>query len=209
MRLTWFVAVPATVLCVVMAEPLVVLLFQRGVFDATSAHETARALMAQGSGIFLVAGVRQLVSAYYALGDTRTPVLVAAIDLCAFVLAAWLLRGPLGHVGVSAGVTVASAVQMLLLWVLLRRHLSELKTREILGSLARTAVAALGAGVLAHLARTPMRAHHLSLAFQAIFGAPLFCATFVVLALALGSPELKMLRPLFSKIARGRARTSR
>src|SRR6185503_16003924 len=55
MRLTLFVA---------LAEPLVVLIFQRGEFDATSSHETAKALAAQGLGIWTVAAVRQLVSVY-------------------------------------------------------------------------------------------------------------------------------------------------
>jgi putative peptidoglycan lipid II flippase len=67
MRLTLFVSIAATALFVGLAEPLVVLLFQRGEFDAESARETARALMAQGAGIWLVASVRQLTSTYYAL----------------------------------------------------------------------------------------------------------------------------------------------
>ncbi len=148
MRLTLFVAITATALLVGLARPIVVLLFQRGEFDAESVNGTARALMAQGLGIWLVAAVRQLVSVYYALGDTRTPVAVAAADLCVFVLLALLLRGPFGHVGVGLAVTGSSAVQMLLLWWCLRSKLPLLHTREILGSAARTLVSAL-AGVAA------------------------------------------------------------
>ncbi|HEV8549136.1 MAG TPA: murein biosynthesis integral membrane protein MurJ, partial [Polyangiaceae bacterium] len=83
MRLALFAAIPATALFVGLAEPLVVLLFQRGEFDSVSARETANALVAQGAGVWLVSAVRQLLSLYYALGDTRTPVLVAATDLVA------------------------------------------------------------------------------------------------------------------------------
>src|SRR5260221_11668819 len=148
MRLTLFVAVTATALLVGLAEPIVMLLFQRGQFDAESVRGTSRALMAQGLGIWLVAAVRQLVSVFYALGDTRTPVAVAAADLCVFVVLALLLRGPLGHVGVGLAVTGSSAVQMLLLWRALGHKLDSLHMREILGSALRTLLAAACGGAV-------------------------------------------------------------
>ncbi|HEY5958070.1 MAG TPA: murein biosynthesis integral membrane protein MurJ, partial [Polyangiaceae bacterium] len=123
MRLTLFVAIPSTVAVVALAHPLTILIFERGQFDATSARETARALVAQGAGIWMVAAVRQLVSVYYAFGDTKTPVRVAAIDLLVFIGLAWTLRGPFGHVGVSAAVTGASLMQMCLLLLHLRKLL--------------------------------------------------------------------------------------
>jgi putative peptidoglycan lipid II flippase len=191
MRLALFVAIPATALCVTLAEPLVVLLFQRGAFDATSAHETARALVAQGSGIWLVACVRQLVSVYYAIGDTRTPVVVAALDLAAFVASALLLRGPLGHAGVSLAVTIASGAQAVLLWVGLRRHLEDLRTREIFGSLLRTlGAAACGAGA-AYAVAFALRERGVGAALQAVVGAPSFVAVFLGSAIVLKSPELR------------------
>ena len=194
MRVTLFVALTATALLVGLAEPLVVLLFQRGQFDAESVHGTARALMAQGLGIWLVAGVRQLVSVYYALGDTRTPVAVAAADLCVFVVLALLLRGHLGHVGVGLAVTGSSAVQMLLLWRLLARKLPSLHTREILSSALRTLLAA-ACGVLvgASVARW-LRPHGpggaIARALPGLLGSAAFLAAFVVVAYLIRSPEL-------------------
>lgn len=195
LRLASFVAIPATLLYVSLAEPLVVLLFQRGAFDATSAHETARALVAQGSGIWLVAAVRQLVAVYYALGDTRTPVVVAALDLAAFVVAAWLLRGPLGHAGVSAAVSISSAVQALLLWVFLQRRLESLPKREILVSLLRTTAAALAGALAAWLARAMLRGVGVGFALQAILGVAAFAVVFLCAAWALRSPELSAIVP--------------
>jgi putative peptidoglycan lipid II flippase len=91
--------------------------------------------------------VRQLLPVYYALGDTRTPVIVSAIDLCAFIGIALALRGPLGHVGIGYAVSGSSAVQMLLLWVLLRRRLADLRLGEIAASVARTALASIVAAI--------------------------------------------------------------
>lgn len=150
MRLALFVGIAATALFVGLAQPLVVLIFERGAFGPVAAHQTALALMALGSGIWIVAAVRQLVAVYYALGDTRTPVIVSGIDLCAFIGLALWLRGPLGHVGVSVAVTGSAFVQMLLLWVLLRRRLADTRFLEIAGAAGRTLLCvapALAAGI--------------------------------------------------------------
>lgn len=135
-RLSLFVGLGASAILVGVAEPIVRLLFERGEFDSVATEETARALTAQGAGIVLVALVRQLTSVYFALGDTRTPVVVASLDLIAFVVAATLLSRSFGHVGVSAAVTCASFVQMLLLWVFLGRKV-DLPSRQILSALSR------------------------------------------------------------------------
>src|ERR1019366_5437667 len=93
MCLAMFVALPASVALVSIGEPLVVAVF-----------ETARALFWQGGAIWRVAAVRQIVPAFYALGDTRPPAVVSAIDLMAFIALAVTLKGPMGHVGISIAV---------------------------------------------------------------------------------------------------------
>lgn len=147
MRLSFFVAIPASVASIALAEPLVRTLFERGAFDALSTRETARALVLQGAAIWTVAAVRQLVPVFHALADTRTPVVVSAIDLVAFIVLALVLRGPMGHVGVSAAVFGSSLVQMGLLWYALTKKLPDPRTREILASAGRTLGASLVAGV--------------------------------------------------------------
>ena len=193
MRLTLFVSIAATAMFVGLAEPLVVLLFQRGEFDAQSARETGRALIAQGAGIWLVASVRQLTSTYYALGDTRTPVIVAAVDLCAFIGLALLLRSSLGHVGIGLAVTGASLVQAGLLWVWLGKRLPCLRLAEIGLSAGKTLLAA-GAGAVVGRwvagAVSGAGTGALSLAMPGALGALAFLATFLVLAWGLRSDEL-------------------
>jgi putative peptidoglycan lipid II flippase len=194
MRLALFVAIPATALCVSLAEPLVMLLFQRGAFDAEATHQTGRALLAQGLGIWTVAGVRQLVAAYYALGDTRTPVVVAALDLCVFIALALGLRGWLGHVGISAAVTGASLAQFSLLWWWLGKHLPS----RHLGEVGSSALRVLGASVLGAVAglgtvRLLGIGPHASAALRLVpglAGASAFVGAFFVGAFLLRSPEL-------------------
>ena len=187
MRLALFVAIPCSVALAALGEPIVRCLFERGAFDALASRETARALVWQGGAVWTVAVVRQLLPVYYALGDTRTPVIVSAIDLVAFIALALWLRGPMGQAGISAAVAGSSAVQMALLVVLLRGKLGGLEAGEILGSVARTLGASLLAVVCAYsVARLIMFSHVIpGLAAMLVFG-----AVFLVVVWALRSAEL-------------------
>ena len=194
MRLALFVALPAATLFVVLAEPIVVLIFQRGEFDRIAAVQTARALQAQGLGIWMVAAVRQLVAVYYAVGDTRSPVIVSAIDLVVFVVLALSLRGPLGHVGVSLAVTGASAAQVLLLWILIGRHLPQRHARDIGSSFVRTLAASViagGAGLAIARGLEPfLMAGALARLVPGLVATFGFALTFLVTAWLVRSPEL-------------------
>ena len=209
MRLALFVAIPATALFVGLAEPLVVLLFQRGEFDHEAARQTAAALVAQGSGVWLVAAVRQLLAVYYAVGDTRTPVYVAATDLVAFIVLALVLRGPLGHVGVGWAVSGSSAVQAGLLWLLLLKKVPTVAGQGIAGSVLRVAAASSAAVIAGRfvafaLDRGP-QAGVVARALPGLFGAAAFGVTFLAVAFLLKSPELVTLREeIRRKLARRR-----
>lgn len=180
--LAMFVAVPASALLVVLGEPVVALLFQRGRFDAVSVHETARALAWQGGAIWTVAAVRQTVPAFYALGDTRTPVVVSALDLLALLVLAVALRGPMGHAGVSAAVAGSSAVQMALLLVGLRWRMGTLCGGDLLRSASRTVAASAVASAAGWAAAR---------ALGGLPGLLAFGAAFLAAAWALRSPELR------------------
>ncbi len=195
MRLTLFVSIAATALLVGLSQPLVVLLFQRGEFDAQSAFETSRALVAQGAGIWLVACVRQLTSTCYALGDTRTPVIVAAIDLCLFIGLCLALRGPFGHVGIGLAVTGSSLVQAALLWLWLGKKLPSLRLREIGISAGRTLLAAGAGVVVGRLAASAVagKAGALGLALPGLVGSAAFISIFLALAWGLRSDELLLI----------------
>lgn len=197
MRLALFVAIPVTVLFAALGEPIVVAIFQRGAFDATSAHQTALALAAQGAGLWTVAAVRQLVPVFFSLGDTRTPVIVSAIDLVALIVIAWLITPSMGHVGVSLAVSGSSAVQMLCLWVALRRKLPDLKLREIGASVVRTLIASIIAGVggggLAMIVARNIPNDPFFRLVPAIVGGIVFGLLFLVAAWGARSSELEVL----------------
>lgn len=207
MRLSLFVAIPCSMALIALAEPIVTLLFVRGEFRPSDAAETARALLFQGGAIFSVAAVRQTVPVFYALGDTRTPVVVSAVDLVSFIAIALLLRGPLGHVGVSAAVAGSSIVQMVLLLVFLRPRLGRLRGAEILASSAKTSLAA-GFACIGGWGATRLLAQPAS-AVGGLVGFAVFCVLFVVGAWGLRSTELDgLLGAVKRRLGRGRGRAT-
>ncbi|HSO40651.1 MAG TPA: murein biosynthesis integral membrane protein MurJ [Labilithrix sp.] len=207
MRLSLFVAVPCSAALVALSEPVVVLLFQRGHFDALAAQQTARALAWQGGAIFTVAAVRQLVPAFHALGDTRTPVLVSGLDLIAFVVLALTLRGPYGHVGVSMAVAGSSAVQMVLLFVGLQWRLGTIRAKELAGSSAKIAAASVVAAVAAWGAARIVAGGEgaVARALPGLVGVIVFGVIYFGVAWGLGSREMEEIAaPVRRRLARGR-----
>jgi putative peptidoglycan lipid II flippase len=150
--------------------------------------------MAQGIGIWTVAAVRQLVAVYYALGDTRTPVLVAAADLVVFIVLALALRGPFGHVGISLAVAGASFVQMALLWILLGKKLESLRMPEVGKSASKTALAAAVASLTAILVAARLAdlvgKNAVERLLPGVIGAAAFGVVFLIAARLLRSEEL-------------------
>lgn len=142
-RLTLFVTIPALVGLVVCAEPVMTLLFMGGQFDYAMAQQSALALTYYATGLSCVALVRVLAPAFYALQDTRTPVVTAFI---AFLLnlgfSLWLM-GPLKHGGLALASSLSAFGNMLLLFWLLRRKTGLLGGRRML----RTALSALAASL--------------------------------------------------------------
>jgi putative peptidoglycan lipid II flippase len=198
MRLALFVAIPASVALVMMGEPIVVTLFERGEFDPGSAAQTARALVWQGGAIWTVAAVRQTLSVFYALGDTRTPVVVSAIDLLAFIALAVSLKGTMGHVGISVAVAGSSAVQMMLLLALLRAKIGRIRGRELFASVARTTGASLVAGIggwaTARLVEQEAGPSALGRALPGTAAGIVFLVIFAMAAYGSDAPELDLLR---------------
>jgi putative peptidoglycan lipid II flippase len=197
-RVALFVSVPASVLLAALAGPIVVAVFQRGELDANSAKQTASALVWQGGALFAAGVTRHLVRAFYAMRDTRTPLVVSALGVVSFTTLALGLRTTMGHVGISAALGAAGVLQMVILLVPLRLKLANLGLASMGASLVRAmgmSILAAAGGLSASLLLTPRGvANGLERAAPGVAGVAVFVAAFVGLAWALRSPELASIR---------------
>lgn len=141
MSLVLFITIPAMVGLVVLRDPLVALLFKRGAFDVQTTRLTADALLYYALGLWAFSGVRIVVSTFYALQDTRTPVVTATISIAVNILLGMALMGPMRHCGLALATSLASMVNLVLLVVALRRKLGVIRWRLIFSSCLKTLVA--------------------------------------------------------------------
>jgi len=150
LRLVFFITLPSMAGLIVLGRPLVHLLFERGAFDSHASLMTEHALFYYTLGLWAFSGIRVMVSAFYALQDTKTPVKVAVIALSVNFGLSLLFMGPLKHGGLALALSIASSVQFILLVCLLKRKGSFIYIKPVLISSAKSAVAASLMGVGVH-----------------------------------------------------------
>lgn len=141
-RLVFFISLPSMVGLIVLREPIVGLLFQRGDFDAQTVRLTASALLYYGVGLWAVSALRIVLSTFYAMKDTRTPVRIAVIAIAANALFGAVLMWPMAHNGLALALSLASVLNLTLLTVALRKRLGALGWRSIARSIAKSGVCA-------------------------------------------------------------------
>jgi putative peptidoglycan lipid II flippase len=101
-------ALPATLGLIVLSRPIVHLLFEHGAFTAADTIATARALALLALGLPAHVLVKALSPAFFARGDTSTPLLATLAGLAVAVLAAVLLQPWFGAAGIAAGIALAA-----------------------------------------------------------------------------------------------------
>jgi putative peptidoglycan lipid II flippase len=192
LRLIAFVTVPATVGLVVLRFPILRVLLQGGAFRADDTRATADVLAALSAGLFFFAAVRIVVPAFYALKQTRIPVVAALADCAVFLGGCFLLSPRLGLPGIGLASSIAAAVNVGILLTVLRRREGRLRGREIAASLSRSVAAAvvMGAALVAAL-RFADPAAMRGLPAAATLGALIAAATalYWLTAHLLGAPE--------------------
>ena len=196
LRLTMFITIPSMVGLIVLREPIVRLLFQRGAFDSFTTIMTARALLYYSLGLWAFAALRVFVSAFYSLQDTKTPVKVAVIAMVLnFVFSVILMRTPLQHGGLALALSLASTLQLCMLIFLLRRRLGGIEGRVVVGSMARSFLSSLAMGVCVYFLASKFLAGNVARdAFALALGVLIVVcaglAVYFILAKLLGSKEL-------------------
>jgi putative peptidoglycan lipid II flippase len=142
LRQVVFITLPASVGLVLLRREVVAVLFERGAFDERSTAATAAALAAYCLGLVGIAGVRVVAPGFFALRDTLTPVITAAVAMVVHLAACLLLIPYLGHAGIALASSLAAYVNLLLLLGLLRRRVGLLGGRRLAKSVLRLAAAA-------------------------------------------------------------------
>jgi putative peptidoglycan lipid II flippase len=139
----------AAILLVVLAHPIVRLLFERGAFTALATERAAGALMCLAPGLIAFSTVNILVRAFYALGDTRTPMKISIACLAFNLAVSAVLVLPLQQRGLGLANTLSSAVNVALLVFALRKKLARLDLEPLQKTFLPLAIAGTAAALIA------------------------------------------------------------
>lgn len=158
-------AVPASIGLILLREPLVALIFQRGAFDQRSTEMVSWSLLWYAAGLVGHCVVEIVSRAFYALRDTRTPVILGSMAMTlnivfSLLFSAWFERiGLMPHGGLALANSLATALEMVALLVLMARRLDGLQGRHILRAAlaALLASAGMGAALWVWLALNPLQ----------------------------------------------------
>jgi len=140
----------ASVLLVVLAKPMVRLLFQHGTFDHEATRRAAFALATLGPGLLAFSMVNITARAFYALGDTATPMKISSFCLVLNVVFALFAIPSLHQGGMGVANTLSAAINVYLLIYALRRKLGKLDFADIKPRLWQMAVGGLAGGLAAY-----------------------------------------------------------
>jgi putative peptidoglycan lipid II flippase len=141
--------VPATVGLVVLAEPIVRLMYERGAFMPSDTIAAAAAVQFYALGLLGYSVVRIASPAFYAFGESRTPVTISFVTVLFNAGLNFALVEVMGYRGLALGTSIAALLNGGLLLVMLRRRLGGIEGRAMASALARITVAAALMGLAA------------------------------------------------------------
>ena len=137
LTLILLVTIPAALGLILCNQAVYSLFFMRGEFTAFDVSQAGLALAWYAPGLLFVGISRVVVPCFYALKDTRTPVLVSFWTLLVNVVAGLLLMRLMGHAGLALALTLASVFNAVLLTVLLNKRLGNLSLTTIFATIIR------------------------------------------------------------------------
>lgn len=140
LRLILFITIPATVALIMLRVPILSVLFQRGAFTASSAMLTAQALFYYALGLWAFSVIRVIDAAFFALQDRKSPLKAAFIALFVNIAMSVILMFPLKHGGLALATSLASAVNVFMLSVILWNKIGPFLDHEFYQSLNKVLI---------------------------------------------------------------------
>jgi putative peptidoglycan lipid II flippase len=145
MRWALLLTLPSMVGLMMLAEPIISVLYQHGKFDAAQAAQAAGALRFYAIGLGGYAALKVLVNAFYALDRRKTPMMVSFVAVGLNLLFNWIFTFHLGwgHRGLAFSTGCVATFNFLLLYLLMQAQLKGLESRRLLLLLAKVALASI------------------------------------------------------------------
>lgn len=184
---------PAAVGLILLGQPLLSFLYQRGQFDAAAVDAVYATLRFFALGLVGHATLELAARAFFAQQDTITPLLVAIGSAVASIGLGILLMGPLGAGGLALGNSIAISAEVLVLMAILRRRWNGVGGGAILATLLRVALASAVMALAVAAALTWAQANGYGALVQVLAGGLVGVIVYLAAGLLFGVQELRRL----------------
>jgi len=154
LKLSAFIAIPLTVALIVLSEPIIRLLFQRGAFDAETARVTAQLFGLYVLAVLPAAMHRIFISGHYAMFDTKTPFIMLTISLVLSTVFYLALFFAFQATGLALTVPITRLIVALLLAYSLFRRTGSINMVPMYKLVAKISLASLSMGFLLSVLQT-------------------------------------------------------
>lgn len=116
LRIIAMLGIPASAALMVLAMPLLLVIFQRGEFSIEDTYMASYSLMAYGAGLFSFMLVKIFAPAFYSRQDTKTPVKYGIITMAANMAFNLVLAWPFSYVGLAMATALSGSLNAFLLY---------------------------------------------------------------------------------------------
>lgn len=183
--------VPATVGMMLFSEPIVRLMYERNAFTADSTIVTAGALFWYAPGLVALMFNGIFLRAFYALNDTKTPLIISIINVAVDISLNFILSSFMGLNGLAASTMIGNAFSAIALLVMLRRKIGLLGMRAFFVTLLKIsgATALMGLSTLFVFRSLTMFSSNPRLLVTVLVGAIVYTVAIVFA----GIPEVRRL----------------
>lgn len=141
-------SIPAAVAIIVLAEPIINILFQHGKFGSFQTEMTAQAVIAYAVGLPVYVMVKAMTPNFFARCDTKTPVKYSIVVMAVNLAFSLLLMYPFGHVGIASATTLAAFVSFYQYLHGLRKRGFWTFSRELAAKIAKITLCSLVMGMV-------------------------------------------------------------
>jgi putative peptidoglycan lipid II flippase len=147
-NIMFYFIIPSTVGLIILANPIVKLLFERGKFDSLATSMSTSTLQFYCVGLFSYSLVKIVVTVFYALKDTKTPVKIASVCVLANIIGSYLLMKILKVGGLALSTSLSSILNLSLLLYFVRKRIGAIGFRaRILKNLIKILISSLFMGI--------------------------------------------------------------
>ena len=144
-RLVTVLTIPAAIGLIVLARPIISVIYEHGRFTSDATVQTAAALQFYAIGLAAYSAVKVLAPAFYALDKRYLPMMVSIFSIVINFLLNWffMFKIGLGHRGLALSTSLVALTNFLLLYIMMRKYAGRLETGDLFRLLTKLTIPSL------------------------------------------------------------------